>query len=174
MSSETLITAGYHRPDLGVKLEILRSHHGYSESKAARLYGKTLTLAVIRGDELLVAEGRLERSAGGYAKFFPKNHRVADDTWDVRGIIGHTGGYGSTAMVSRNVMAELAAITPESVRLHLALRETEAQEDAARRAADSIARVCREVQTEQAARQASDALILALLDSPEATHSLAA
>lgn len=176
MTTQAILTAGYHRPDLGVKLEILRAQLGYSESQAVNLYGKTMTLAVIRGGELLIAEGRLERSVGTYAKFFPKGYRNADDTWDVRGIIGHTAGYGHTAMITGNALSEFAAITAESVRFYLINQEQAAQEEAARRAADAIARVCRSVQVEQAERLAADAKILALLDSfsAAAIHSLAA
>jgi hypothetical protein len=155
------------------ELEILRTQHGYSDSRTGSLFGKTMTLAVIRGDELLVAEGRLEQSVGPYAQFFPKGHRTPDDTWDTRCIIGHTFGYGHIEMQSRNALAEFAAITPESIRLHLDSREKAAQEDAARQAANAIAQVCRTVQTEQAERQAAGARILALVDSPEATDYLA-
>ncbi len=174
MDTQVVISAGYHRPDLAVKLDLLCSRLGYSEARAVNLYGKTMTLAVARGGELQIAEGRLERSVGAYAKFFPKGHRTADDTGDTRGIIGHAAGYGHTPVMTRNVLAEFAAITAESVRLHLAARELEAQEDAARQAADGIARICRSVQSEQAERQAADARVVALLDSAESTHSLAA
>jgi hypothetical protein len=174
MSTQAIITAGYHRPDLAVKLEILRSQHGYTESKVVGLYNKTMTLAVIRGGELLIAEGRLERSAGGFAKFFPKGHRTADDTWDVRGIIGHAAGYGHTPVLSHNALAEFAAITPESVRFYLTSREQAAQQEAARQTAAEIARICSYMQGEQEERQADDSRILALLDASEATHSLAA
>lgn len=174
MSTQAVISAGYHRPDLAVKLDILRTRLGYSEAQAVTLYGKTLTLAIIRGGELQIAEGRLERSVGSYAKFFPKGHRTADDTWDTRGIIGHAAGYGHTPVMTRNALAEFAAITAESVRFYLTVREQSAQEDAARQAADAIARICRSVQTEQAERQTADTRILDLLYSPEATHGLAA
>ncbi|MCO4263743.1 hypothetical protein NG697_12555 [Pseudarthrobacter sp. MDT3-26] len=132
MTAQAIIIAGYHRPDLAAKLEVLRSQFGYSESRAVNLFGKTMTLAVIRGGELLIAEGRLERSVGSYAKFFPKGHRTADDTWDTRGIIGHATVYGRTPDMSRNAQAEFAAITAESVHFYLATREQSAQEDTAR------------------------------------------
>lgn len=65
MTIETVISAGYHRPAVQVKLEILLGQHGYTEGRAASLYGKTMTLAVIRCGELQVAEGKLARPATG-------------------------------------------------------------------------------------------------------------
>lgn len=174
MTTETVATTSYHRPDVAVKLEILRSHQGYSEAKAASLNGKTMTLAVIRCGELQVVEGKLVQSGyGPYASFFPKGHRIADETWDVRGVIGHAAGYGHTEMMTRNALREFEAITTESIRFYLTARELQAQEIAARQAAEAIAQTCRSVQTDQAERQEADARILALLE-PTSAHALAA
>jgi hypothetical protein len=96
-----------------------------------------------------------------------------EDACDVRDIIGHAAGYGLDEVLTKNALAEFAAITRERPFLPHSLEQA-AQEDAARVTADAIARVCRSVQTEHAERQTAEAKILALLDSPAATHDLAA
>lgn len=167
MTTAALITAGYHRPDVAVKLEILRARFGYSEVQAAGLYNKAVTLAVVRNGELSVLEGRLEVRLGPYVYFVPKGHRTADEILNVAGIIGHMGGYGHTAEIARNAQNEFDRITTADVRGFLAKRELAAQEEAARGTADAIARIISDMQEVQEERQAADARILALVEQHE-------
>lgn len=165
MTTETITAPDYHRPDVEVKLEILKARHGYSEARGAALHGKPMTLAVVRNGELQVAEGTLKPGFGGRARFFAKGCRTASEAWDVTGIIGHTGGYGNGASITGGALRALEAITGDDIRAHLAARELRAQEEASSQAAREIARICRDVQTLQTERQADDARILALLDA---------
>ncbi|WP_018771470.1 hypothetical protein [Arthrobacter sp. 162MFSha1.1] len=166
MTTETIITAGYHRPDVAVKLEILRERFGYTEAKAG-LLSESVTLAVVQSGELKVLESRLERHLGDRLSFIPKKHRTSDVTLNVDGIIGHVGGYSHTSQVAMNAQAEFNRITAEDVRAHLAKKELAAQEDAARQAAQAIDRICQDLQAAQDERQAADARILALMEQHE-------
>ncbi|KIC68741.1 hypothetical protein [Pseudarthrobacter phenanthrenivorans] len=174
MTTETIITAGYYRPDVAVKLDMLRDRFGYSESQFAGLYGKSLTLAVVRGGELTVLEGRLEVILGGYAHFLPKGCRTPETTLRASDVIGHVGGYGYASQVALNTQGEFNRITTEDVRGFLAKREMVEQEDAARKTAEAIARICRDVQIAQEERREADAKILSLLESPADPVQLAA
>ncbi|MGO4856227.1 hypothetical protein [Arthrobacter sp. 2MCAF14] len=172
MSTEAILTTGYHRPDTAVKLAILKGRHGYTEARAAALYGKNMTLALIREGEMLVAEGTLRPGLAGYARFVPKGCRTVSETWDVAGIIGHTNGYGNAVVITSNALREFDGITTDDVLGYLAARELEAREITNGQAAAAIARSCREVQT----NQADDARILASFDvaAPALALALAA
>lgn len=168
MTTETIISAGYHRPDVAVKLEILRERFGYAEAKAGLLF-ESVTLAVVQGGELKVLEGRLEPQHGHRLSFVPKKHRTAEGTLSIDGIIGHVGGYGHTSQIAMNTQAEFNRISADDVRAHLAKKELAEQECAARRASHAIDQICRDLQAAQEERQAADAKILALAEQHEVT-----
>ncbi|MEW1813005.1 hypothetical protein AB0284_20175 [Pseudarthrobacter phenanthrenivorans] len=163
MTTEAILTAGYHRPDVAVKLEILRERFGYTDAKAGLLF-ESVTLAFVQGGELKVLEGRLEPAFGDRLSFIPKKHRTSEVTLNVDGIIGHVGGYGHTSQIAMNAQTEFNRISADDVRGHLAKKELAEHECAARQASQAIDQICRELRAAQEERQAADARILALVE----------
>lgn len=174
MSTEAIITGGYNHPDVEVKLAILKSRHGYTEARAASLYGKTATLAVIRNGELQVAEGTLQAGLSGRANFLPKGCRNVSEKWEVASIIGHECGYKHTAALAAGALGLFDRITVEEVRAYLTTRELEAREDESRWTMASIGRILRDAQAAQDERQAADARILSSIGTRAQALGLAA
>lgn len=167
MSAETITTADYNNPAAAeTKLAILADRHGYTESQTVSLHGKPMTLAVINGGVLQVAEGIIKRSSGRWAMFIHKGERNVSEVIPFSDIVGHIGGYNHTAALAAGALSLFNAITVDEVRVYLAARELETREEESRQTMVAIERICRDVQTLQADRQAADARILASLDTP--------
>ncbi|HEX9087339.1 MAG TPA: hypothetical protein VF867_07435 [Arthrobacter sp.] len=115
MSTETIAAADYNNPAFEIKLAVLTERHGYTGSQAVSLQGKPMTLAVISGGVLQVAEGTIRSVSGRWAMFVHKGERSVSEAIPVSDIVGHIGGYNHTDTLAAGALGLLNAITIDRV-----------------------------------------------------------